>query len=363
MNTIQHLRSIIEWPYRAILRGESQLDHIVNIFPFFSLFNFIKSVRSNRFHTGTTTLSIPPLSNDPIFTLYRLKLTVDELGDTGHVSDNASFHEAIDESYSFTDVLIQEDIVPRDLDDSKLECSSEISHNNQSKLPVTKGLVINDLSLEIEIQNSSEANLDEISPVLNQDSEHQQPMFETLNASDVDLLQTIALADEETKTDINISPESKSEQTSHNNIDINTLDPALINLQNERWTIIEVYKSSNYKKQAFKAPKYMHDTTKITISPYLKWLRSTIPRKEKESQNVIVGREKKKSDKKLALEAVIENSITDHNFLITEQYAELLYTQGYLERSKNIYLKLIERFPEKSAIFASKIEQINKEII
>ena len=44
---------------------------------------------------------------------------------------------------------------------------------------------------------------------------------------------------------------------------------------------------------------------------------------------------------------------------ITETLAEIYAQQGYLEQAKNIYSKLILRYPEKSAYFATLIEKLN----
>ena len=43
----------------------------------------------------------------------------------------------------------------------------------------------------------------------------------------------------------------------------------------------------------------------------------------------------------------------------TETLAEIYAQQGYLEQAKNIYSKLILRYPEKSAYFATLIEKLN----
>ena len=43
----------------------------------------------------------------------------------------------------------------------------------------------------------------------------------------------------------------------------------------------------------------------------------------------------------------------------TQTLAEIYATQGYLEQAKEIYSKLILRYPEKSAYFATLIEKLN----
>ncbi len=44
--------------------------------------------------------------------------------------------------------------------------------------------------------------------------------------------------------------------------------------------------------------------------------------------------------------------------VISETYADLLATQGYKDRAIVMYLKLIEKYPEKSSFFAAKIEAL-----
>ena len=44
---------------------------------------------------------------------------------------------------------------------------------------------------------------------------------------------------------------------------------------------------------------------------------------------------------------------------VTQTLAEIYATQGYLEQAKEIYSKLILRYPEKSAYFATLIEKLN----
>jgi hypothetical protein len=46
------------------------------------------------------------------------------------------------------------------------------------------------------------------------------------------------------------------------------------------------------------------------------------------------------------------------NEVISETYANLLASQGYKERAIEMYLKLIEKYPEKSSFFAAKIEAL-----
>ena len=49
----------------------------------------------------------------------------------------------------------------------------------------------------------------------------------------------------------------------------------------------------------------------------------------------------------------------DNSELVTETLASIYVQQGYPEIAKDIYSKLILRYPEKSAYFASLIEKLN----
>lgn len=55
-----------------------------------------------------------------------------------------------------------------------------------------------------------------------------------------------------------------------------------------------------------------------------------------------------------------EQSTTLIKPLATESYAKILCIQGRNEQAIEVYQKLIAKYPEKSAYFASKIEELNK---
>ena len=48
---------------------------------------------------------------------------------------------------------------------------------------------------------------------------------------------------------------------------------------------------------------------------------------------------------------------------ISETFADLLAAQGYKEQAMEMYLKLMEKYPEKSGFFAAKIEALQQLII
>lgn len=68
---------------------------------------------------------------------------------------------------------------------------------------------------------------------------------------------------------------------------------------------------------------------------------------------------------KLAEKIVTSEAKEDYNQVLdgfcTEAMAEILINQGYVAEAKYIYSKLILRYPEKSAYFASQIDRMEKE--
>ncbi len=45
---------------------------------------------------------------------------------------------------------------------------------------------------------------------------------------------------------------------------------------------------------------------------------------------------------------------------ISETFADLLAAQGYKEQAIEMYIKLMEKYPEKSGFFAAKIEALQQ---
>ncbi len=54
------------------------------------------------------------------------------------------------------------------------------------------------------------------------------------------------------------------------------------------------------------------------------------------------------------------DSVTPDQELVSETLAEIYISQGLLDQAREVYAKLSLIFPEKSAYFASRIEQIGK---
>jgi hypothetical protein len=61
-----------------------------------------------------------------------------------------------------------------------------------------------------------------------------------------------------------------------------------------------------------------------------------------------------------AFEQSIVKSITQDDSIVSETLADLLHAQGQFSKALKMYQALILKFPEKSAFFARKIEQIHK---
>ena len=66
------------------------------------------------------------------------------------------------------------------------------------------------------------------------------------------------------------------------------------------------------------------------------------------------------SDKIDPIKAIVHKSVTDNEGIASETLADLLARQGAVDRATKMYERLMLIFPEKSAYFAAKIEQLKK---
>jgi hypothetical protein len=105
------------------------------------------------------------------------------------------------------------------------------------------------------------------------------------------------------------------------------------------------------------------------LSPFVRWLRKSkgkhtyeswrkegIPPKKKAKAR----KTKKKKKKKNPLHEIAKGSLSLNDGIFSETLAELLLNQGYKKKSCYMYEQLRLKYPEKSAYFAAKIDQINK---
>lgn len=103
------------------------------------------------------------------------------------------------------------------------------------------------------------------------------------------------------------------------------------------------------KKDKFRLREY------AGISPFSLWLLSF---QEDDLEKKL--RKEAKAAKKRALEESARKSVTPTVEIVSEPLADILASQGHLDAAKKMYAQLMQKYPEKSSYFASKIEQILK---
>jgi type IV secretory pathway VirB10-like protein len=120
----------------------------------------------------------------------------------------------------------------------------------------------------------------------------------------------------------------------------------------------EQAKKQEVVKEALQAQK----SGPLTFSS---WLNSLEPVEGKEKPKTGAKSKKKKpkksTKKRSRLDKLISQSIAEKEEAISETYADLLISQGYTEKAKEVLRKLLLKFPEKSGYFAAKIENLDKE--
>jgi hypothetical protein len=124
-------------------------------------------------------------------------------------------------------------------------------------------------------------------------------------------------------------------------------------------TAKEQAKKEEVVKEALQAQK----AGPLTFSS---WLNSLEPverrQKPKPTAKSKINKPKKSTKKKRSrLDKLISESIAEKEEAISETYADLLISQGYTEKAKEVLRKLLLKFPEKSGYFAAKIENLDKE--
>ena len=107
------------------------------------------------------------------------------------------------------------------------------------------------------------------------------------------------------------------------------------------------------------------------LSPFVLWLRATPGDHRYEcwrdeqhtissSKKVRKKKKRKKKKKKNPLHQIAKGSLSLNDDIFSETLADLLQSQGHDKRAQYMYEQLRLKYPEKSAYFAAKIDQIKK---
>lgn len=186
---------------------------------------------------------------------------------------------------------------------------------------------------------------------------HVAPTMRILSLNDVD-------SDENIEEDIYIGDTSENVLTENPLVDENEIS-RIIEIPKDIESIEDKSKKSkshkekeDKKKKKNKKPKSKKKKNK---SSFTKWLSESKQLKNTESKS----KSKKKKQKKHKLkEREIIKEANKSNFrdesIISETLAEILGKQGHFQDSIDMYRQLSLLYPEKSAYFALKIEELNK---
>ena len=156
-------------------------------------------------------------------------------------------------------------------------------------------------------------------------------------------------------------------------------DLTLINIQEKKWDIDVIsedksLKSANEinvnKKQKTKRKKakkkynmfLLNETSELT--PFNLWLLNQKCLPDGNIPNIItLSKKERKKKKKAILTGSIQASIQKNDRLVSESLAKILAVQGHYSESIEMYKQLILNIPEKSAYFASQIEELKNNLI
>jgi hypothetical protein len=106
-------------------------------------------------------------------------------------------------------------------------------------------------------------------------------------------------------------------------------------------------KSGKKKNKKFKLEDYSG------ISTYHKWLLSL----RDANLDAKIAKQEAKARRK-AIEKTAMKSVQKSDTLVSEPLADILAAQGHIEEAKKMYTQLMHKYPEKSAYFAAKINNI-----
>jgi len=135
---------------------------------------------------------------------------------------------------------------------------------------------------------------------------------------------------------------------------------------------IEIPEVANMRREPVKEDKSL-----MVVMSFSEWLMHFKTKNERDKQEKEDKKALKTMWQKEKLAAALEeeneeipeevfnmavNSITKEDGLASESLAEILQKQGKFDKALDMYRKLSLRNPQKSAYFATKIEQINKQL-
>ncbi len=317
MLVIQSLNFVIAWPFKELIQQHELLNNLFSIFPYFHLLYFINAIRTFRI-SGKLNSPALMLSSDPVYTRYKVLQASEKL-------NNLPVDEPI-------------------ISDEPLE-SGDTSVVNISSSP------------EITESDSHE------SLTFDQDSTDYLASTE----SSVDAEPAAHSSDAGTEQDIDGSEVTTG---GHNEApEINTL----MLPDRSRIPIVSIYKPK-FESDSYLISKAKNEYVEPEVkrSEFTKWLRQVTKTDDQILNHDISSmdyekkqkkKKKKKKKKKHDFNQTIIDSLIDHDYLVSEQYADLLYQQGYLDKAIAIYERLLKEKPENYAIFAAKIELIKKDKI
>jgi len=368
MISIQDIQTLFQWPFLALQQDDS-FNKLLSIFPFFSMLYMISSLKSQ---SSPTTQNLPYhsfLCNEPLYIQYLVLRASDDMTDhPGHVSDHAMTPIA-----SLSDFLPEENkAISRELEFTHTSKTSTENEEESNNSLVAEEPVFNEVS-----EQMRPTLPEEDAAIQPKEFDDKKDSIEEFNENSEkgnlsDEIEGNSVVQEEPEIVEDFLPkELISEPAPSARIIIQKIPEKSRVINFQRYKPIHVDLLSTVHS------KYTREDIPIELSPFSKWLRSTIDVINENSpaaqyspdysnEDEIVQKssnDKPKSPKKMEIERVISDSVRDHAYLVTEQYADLLHSQGYLERAINIYGKLMEKYPEKSSIFATKIQEINKEIV
>jgi tetratricopeptide (TPR) repeat protein len=316
MLVIQSLNFVIAWPFKELIQQHELLNNLFSIFPYFHLLYFINAIRTFRI-SGKLNSPALMLSSDPVYARYKV-----------------------------------------------LQASEKLS-NLPLEEPITK-------DEPLESDDTSVVNISTSQDILESDchealtSDQDSPGYLASTESSVDAEPATHSSDDGTEQDYVVSEVTTGGHNEAPEINTQMLPDRF------RIPIVSIYKPK-FESDSYLISKAKNEyvETEVKRSEFTKWLRQVTKTDDQILNQDISSmdnekkqkKKKKKKKKKHDFNQTIIDSLIDHDYLVSEQYADLLYQQGYLDKAIAIYERLLKEKPENYAIFASKIELIKKDKI